>query len=360
MSLRDTTRSHREALAARLEPELAKLFARLLEGPAPLLRALAKRGPHPEGLELDLQTAVVVRLAELVMRRPLHELPVDEARRAYLQSGKLIEAEPPSSVRTRELAVPVQGATLAARLYEPEGLSELSPGILYLHGGGFVIGDLDSHHTTCAELARAARARLVAVDYRLAPEHRFPVAADDTYAAYVWLLEHAASLGIDAGRIAVAGDSAGGNLAAVLCLDARDRGLRSPALQVLIYPATDMTRSAESHRSFADGYLLTAPLMDWFLAQYLPPGQDLRDPRCSPLHAASLEGLPPAIVSTAGFDPLRDEGQAYADRLERAGVPVVRRHHVGLVHGFATMTGPIAAARIAMRELAELVRERLA
>lgn len=360
MGLRDTTRRTREALAARLEPELAKLFARLLDAPAPLLRALARRGPHPEGLELDLQTAVVVRLAELVMLKPLHELPVDEARRAYLQSGKLIEGRAPASVRTRELSIPAAGAELAARLYEPEGLPEQAPGILYFHGGGFVIGDLESHHATCAELARDARARLVAVDYRLAPEHRFPVAADDALAAYTWLLERAGSIGIEAGRIAVAGDSAGGNLAAVLCLDARDRGLPLPALEVLIYPATDMTCSSASHLSFAEGYLLTKPLKDWFLAQYLPPGQSLRDPRCSPLHAESHAGLPPAIVVTAGFDILRDEGQAYADRLEAAGVPVLRRHHAGLVHGFATMTGPIAAARAAMRELGELVRVRLA
>jgi acetyl esterase len=358
MSLADLVQTAVDPWLRRAEPHLARGFARLLDAPPALLRPISRRGPHPEGLELDPQLAVAVRLADVVLPRPLHEMPVDEARAAYLRSSRLADGRRPDGVTSRDLDVAT--GSLRARLYEPRHAGPRSAGILYLHGGGFVIGNLDSHDTLCAELARDTGARLVAIDYRLAPEHRFPAAPDDAIAAYAWLLEHAEELGIDPGRIAIAGDSAGGNLAAVACLDARDRGLALPRVQALIYPATDMTCSSDSHRSFGEGYLLTKPLKDWFLAQYLPPGQDLRDPRCSPLHATSHADLPKAIVITAGFDLLRDEGRAYAARLEAAGVPVERQHHPSLVHGFATMTGTIRAARAAVEQLSASLRRALA
>jgi acetyl esterase len=208
-------------------------------------------------------------------------------------------------------------------------------------------------------LARHAGVAVLSVDYRLAPEHRFPAAVDDAAAAFAWAAEHAGELGADAGRIGVAGDSAGGNLAAAVCLGARDSGGAAPAFQLLIYPAVDLTRRRPSRDLFADGLQLTDTDIEWYRRQYLPDEADLQNPLASPLLAESLEGLPPAHVATAGFDPLRDEGEDYARALTAAGVSATLRRHEGLVHGFANYTRVVPAAREAMLETAEALRRGL-
>lgn len=208
--------------------------------------------------------------------------------------------------------------------------------LVFFHGGGHVIGSIDSHDDLCREICRSARIHVLSVDYRLAPEHKAPAGAQDAYAAYLWAREHAAELGADPDRIAVGGDSAGGNLSAVLTQRARDEGVPQPALQVLLYPATEVGIETRSQTLFADGFFLTARDMDWFMSQFLDDsGVEATDPRVSPLRAPDLSGLAPALVVTAGFDPLRDEGRLYAEALRAAGTPVDYREYGSVVHGFA-------------------------
>ena len=207
------------------------------------------------------------------------------------------------------------------------------PTIVFFHGGGFVLGDLDTHDNQCRALCREAEAVVLSVDYRLAPEHPFPAAPEDCFAATRWAAEHVDELGGDAGRIAVAGDSAGGNLAAVTALMARDAGGPALAAQLLIYPGTDFVGGYPSETENAEGFFLTRADMEWFREQYVA-GADPTDPRLSPVHAPDLAGLPPAVVVTAEFDPLRDQGDAYARALEEAGVHVIKRSYGGLIHGF--------------------------
>ena len=223
-----------------------------------------------------------------------------------------------------------------------------------------MIGDLATHDSPCRFLAAHSGAQVLAVDYRLAPEHPFPAAAEDAFAAYAWASANAGRLGTDPARIAVGGDSAGGNLAAVVCLMARDEGAPPPALQVLIYPVTDTGRGLPSRRTFREGFLLTSRDMAYYEDRYLPPGIDRGDPRVSVLQAGDLSGLPPAYVATAGFDPLRDEGDAYALRMREAGVPVALRRHPGLVHTFVNLTAISPTARAAMLEACGALRMGLA
>ena len=223
-----------------------------------------------------------------------------------------------------------------------------------------MIGDLDTHDSAVRFLAANAGVAVLSVDYRLAPEHPFPAAVDDAFAAFRWAVENAGELGADPARIAVGGDSAGGNLAAAVSLLARDGGGPAPAMQLLIYPATDAVGGQESRRLFAEGFLLTAADMDWFEEHYLPDAAAAQDPRVSMLRAEDLSGLAPAYVATAGFDPLRDEGEAYAERMREAGVPVALRRHPGLIHGFANLTAVSRTSRAAMSEVAGALRMGLA
>jgi len=229
---------------------------------------------------------------------------------------------------------------------------------LWLHGGGFVIGSLDSHDGLCRYVCESTRCLVMAVHYRLSPEHRFPAALEDALCAFRWAGSHAAMLGADPARIAVAGDSAGGNLSAEIALATRDQPIR-PRLQVLVYPATDLTRSLPSHRKYVSGFFLDKPMIDWFLDCYLPDAETAHDPRCSPLFWGDLSSAAPALVITAGFDALRDEGKAYADRLVDAGVKTTHVCHEGLIHGFVSMAGGIAAARTALDDLCRAVRDEL-
>ncbi len=219
---------------------------------------------------------------------------------------------------------------------------------LYFHGGGWVLGGLNTHHGVCATLAQQAGCVVCSVDYRMAPEHRFPAAVDDAWAVTTWAAEHADELGGRPGALAVGGDSAGGNLAAVCALKARDTGLPL-ALQLLVYPVMDADLETSTYREFAEGYFLTAYAMRWFWDHYLPEG-DRFQPDASPLRADDVSGTAPALVITAEFDPLRDEGEAYARRLEEAGVPVTLSRYDGMIHGFYRMPAVIDRANDALAE----------
>jgi acetyl esterase len=233
------------------------------------------------------------------------------------------------------------------------------PLLVYYHGGGWVIGDLETHDAPCRFIAANAGTQVLAVDYRLAPEHPFPAAVEDALAAYAWATGHPDDPPLAADRVAVGGDSAGANLAAAVCMQARGGG-PPPAMQLLIYPVTECSRELPSRQLFREGFLLTRRDMAYFEDRYLPPGIERGDPRVSVLQADDLSGLPPAYVATAGFDPLRDEGEAYAERLREAGVQVALRRHPGLVHTFANLTAICPSARQAMLEACGALRMGLA
>ena len=312
-------------------------LARVLDA---LPRSVASRiGGHDldvDGQVLDPHLALI-----LALERRLHgadrEAAVDE-RRAGMRKASAIAAGAPIAVGgVRDLEVDGAEGSLHARHYapaEPPG----KPLLVFFHGGGWVVGDLDTHDQPCRLLTRYADVHVLAIDYRLAPEHPFPAPVDDAVAAWEWAVKHADDLGADATRIAVGGDSAGGNLAAVVAQHARDTGTTAPVAQLLLYPGTDASRDRPSKNLFAEGYFLTRVQMDWYWDTY-SEGRDRTDPRLSPLCADSLEGLAPALVTTAAFDPLRDEGEAYAAALREAGVPTVLRRAPGLVHGYFSMTG---------------------
>jgi acetyl esterase len=253
----------------------------------------------------------------------------------------------PEVHRVENRSIPGPDGTIPIRIYTPAG-SDLKPAVVFYHGGGFVLCGLDTHDSTCRELAAGADCVVVSVDYRLAPEAKFPAAPEDCYAATQWTAEHATELGVDALRIAVAGDSAGGNLAAVVTFMARERG--GPALchQLLIYPVTDFAFETNSYRDNAEGYFLTTQMMRWFWDHYLESESDGENAFASPLRAKDLSRLPPATVLTAEFDPLRDEGCAYADRLKAAGVPTQYTNYPGVFHGFFGMTEQLPRARTAV------------
>lgn len=276
--------------------------------------------------------------------------PPAESRRTSKEKSRPFKGRPPALARVEDREICGSGGILPVRIYAP-GNEPLCPVVVYFHGGGWFMGDLDTHDVVCRKLAMASSSIVVAVDYRLAPEHPFPAAVDDAIAAVAWVSANAGGIGGDSARIAVAGDSAGATLAAVVSTLARDRGGPAIAAQVLFYPATDLSAfDTQSHRDFAEGYYLTRKYIEIFRSLYAPNPKDWVDPRISPLLSTSLEGLPPAVVVTAGFDPLRDEGEAYASRLADAGVPVVRKRYDGIVHGFLTLDRlfPQADAAIAL------------
>ena len=260
-----------------------------------------------------------------------------EVRAFSKKNGTPLKARPAPVREVFDGAVAGPAGTIPVRYYR-ETRKPACPLLVYFHGGGWVMGDLDTHDNLCRLLARKSDALVMAVDYRLAPEHPFPAPFDDAYAALVWAAENAASVGADPKRILVAGDSAGANLAAAACLAARDRGGPAVGGQILLYPATDLASfDRPSYRHFADGHYLTRRYMEAFRDRYLPRAQDRTDPLASPLLAPDLTGLPPALVITAGFDVLRDEGEAYAERLRASGVAVTATRYNGMVHGFLSM-----------------------
>ena len=281
--------------------------------------------------------------------------PVAETR-ALFDADTGLGGPPEPMAKIEDRRIPGPAGDVPLRVYTPEARG-LLPLLVYFHGGGWVIGNLDTHDTVCRLLAKTAPAVVAAVDYRLAPEHKFPAAAEDCYAAARWVAENAAALGGDPKRrIAVGGDSAGGNLAAVVSLMARDRKGPSIGFQLLAYPVTNHVFDTPSYRDNADGYLQTTDAMVWFWNHYLRGERDGANPYASPLRAESLRGLPPAMVVTAELDPLRDEGEAYAARLREAGVPVKHKRYDGMIHGFLSLTGVFEQARQAVAEAAAELR----
>jgi acetyl esterase len=348
------------SLSADLAVEVQRHLARrVLRAPPALLRRLAGRPVRsPEGYLLDVQTQALLRADDALGSTSWVRRPLAEARAAMDRACRILQARPRGALDVKDLALGRAGAPPRARVYVPQGGRAPRPTIVYFHGGGFVLGSLASHDGECRALALATGAIVVAVDYRLAPEDPFPAALDDALTAFRAVAERLPSMGGDTTRIAVAGDSAGGNLAAVVARETRGDAIR-PIHQLLVYPAVDFTRSFASHRHFREGFLLEEDAIDWYLESYAG-GRDPRDPRLSPLFADDPGGVPPATILTAGFDPLRDEGEAYAKRLEAAGVPVRYRCHEGLVHGFWSLTAGVDAARRAVDEAHAWLREAFA
>lgn len=279
---------------------------------------------------------------------PTHTLPAAEARRAYLERRFFTQPDPPRVGGVKPLTSAGPGGLLPLRVYAPAGATRPHPVLVYFHGGGWTIGDLDTHDVVCRTLCAGSGCAVAAVDYRLAPEHRFPAAADDAHAAVRWLREAGAAAGLDATRLALGGDSAGANLAAVTAIAMRDAGEPAAKLQLLIYPATDMRAIAPSHASNGQGYLLTADTIAYFRNHYIPDPAQWSNWRASPLLAADLSRLPPALVLTAGYDPLRDEGRQYADALSAAGNRAQYVCFERQLHGFVTMGRVIDEANTAL------------
>ena len=313
-----------------------------------------------DGQTLEPEIQLSLSLLERLGAPPLQTLSPTGAREEYRRRVEVSNGAPAPVGAVEDLTIRGAAGPLAARHYVPDEPAGPRPLIVYYHGGGFVVGDLDTHDAPCRLLCRHAGAHVLSVDYRLAPEHPFPAAADDGRAALRWAIEHAKYLGADPSRVAVAGDSAGGNVAAVAAWQASRDGGPAPALQVLLYPTTDAVERTRSQELFGGGFLLTTELMEWFAAQYAAHA-DPHDPRLSVLRAPGLDKVPPALVVTAGFDPLRDEGEAFAGALRAAGVsPVVLRRFPGLIHGFCNATGASRVSREAFLEVAGATRALLA
>ena len=304
---------------------------------------------------LDPYAAAVYKAFQEAGRPAYEALTAPEARAYYSQARFATNPEPPELARAAELSIPAPHGVIPARLYEPKKPRRhdgLAPALVFFHGGGWVIGDLDSHDVVCRQLADAGALIVISVDYRLAPEHKFPAATDDAIAATQWIAANARELGIDASRLSIGGDSAGGNLTAVVALAARDAGGPALAGQVLIYPATDFAMTHGSHSEPETSVLLTHSVIRWFRDHYLNGAADIHDWRASPARAQNLAGLPPAYVLTAGADPLRDEGDEYAEQLKQASVPVTYKHFPGQFHGFFTMGKLLQQANVAATDIA--------
>ncbi len=305
---------------------------------------------------LDAEAAFVLDLMEKAVaagRPQLHTLGAAEARALADKMSADGEADPPEVAKVIDGVLPGPRGTIAFRRYWPAGVNENPlPTLVYYHGGGFVIGNLETHDSTCRRIANKSRCQVIAIDYRMAPEHPFPAPVEDSLAAFRHIRDNALVFDTLPDRIAVGGDSAGGNLSAVVCQQTKLAGEKMPAFQMLIYPATDSTTVTESRRTLGEGYFLTQALMDWFWQHYVPADTDLSDLRLSPLLAKDFAGLPPAYVLTAGYDPLKDEGHAYAEKLRQAGVKVTYANFPGTLHGFFSMTRFLKQGLVANDEAA--------
>jgi acetyl esterase len=311
--------------------------------------------------KLDPDAQRVLDLIREAGRPPYETLTPPEAREFYRAGRRILQPEPPDVAAVRNLSAPGPTGQIALRLYRGLGTERDAPlpALVYFHGGGWVIGDLDTHDGVCRLIANTSGCAVISVDYRLAPEHKFPAAVDDAVAATEWIAAHARTLSIDANRLAVGGDSAGGNLAAAVALVAREKAGPPLRFQLLLYPATDFVTSNDPQRERFDGFPLNIVTMNWFRDHYLRGAGDYGDWRASPLRAPDLRGLPPAYVLTVGFDPLHVEGERYARRLREAGIPVQHRHVERQMHGFLTMGKIIGAARPATEEAAAAVKAAL-
>ena len=308
-------------------------------------------------MPLDPQVKTFLTEAEALGLPAYQDLSPQEARRQMRDST--VPPDPLLMVdRVENRSITGPGGNIGLRLYYPAGDSPFAV-LIYYHGGGWVMGDLETHHGLCHALAKKSGCLVVSVDYRLAPEHRHPAAVEDAYAAACWVAQNSAAIQADPARIAVAGDSAGGHLAALVALMARDRNGPHLDMQILIYPITDFNFETSSYLKNASGYMLTRDLMRWFWNYYLDPEDPSDHPYVAPLRAQDLSNLPPALVITAEFDPLCDEGEAYAARLLQAGVEVKSIRYEGMVHGFFRMTSRLDKAGEALDEVAELIKGHL-
>jgi acetyl esterase len=286
----------------------------------------------------------------------LETLTPVEARKLVTETHKPVGGTPEPVSSIQNLRIPGPEGAIPIRVYMPDAPAP-RPALVYFHGGGWVVCDLDTHDVICSAIAHRAGAVVVSVDYRLAPEHKFPAAVTDCYAATAWVASNAQQLGIDPKRLSVGGDSAGGNLATVVSLKSRDESGPAIALQAMVYPVTDLSSFATpSYGEFAEGYELTKKEMEWFRAHYLSSLDDAQNPHASPLLARDLSGLPPALIITAECDPLRDEGEAYAQRLQDAGVPVTLTRYAGMIHPFFSLSGVIPQAFDAIQQVAAAIR----
>ena len=311
------------------------------------------------GRTMDPKAQIVGEFVKSI-RVPGYYPPLAELRQQLRTMVSLMDEPAPALPRIEDLSIPGPAGAIGGRVYDPAGTGKPPrPVVGYFHGGGWVQGDLETHHGLCARLAQRSGALVVAVDYRLAPEHKFPAAVEDCVAAYRWLRSHAGDLGGDPARVGLAGDSAGGNLCAVVSQLAARAGEPIPACQALIYPAVDFALDTPSHRELEDGHVIPRDRILWYMEQYLRDEADRADLRASPLRATDLAGQPPTLVITAGFDPLRDEGLAYAERLRGAGVDVVHREYPGQIHAFVSLTRAIPQGLACTLEIGDYLRQRL-
>jgi acetyl esterase len=342
----------------RVEVRVGRLMAAL--PPRAQLRLSGKPPVRLDGQTLEPDIQLLLAMMERQGNPPIETLPPPKARAAVLHQAKAYAGPEVPVKAVRDIQVDGAEGAINARHYVPPDAGGPHPLIVYYHGGGFVICDLDTHDAPCRLLCRYGGAHVLSIDYRLAPEHPFPAPVDDCQAALRWAFEHAEELGADPTRIAVGGDSAGGNLSTAVALLAREGENPMPHFQLLIYPVTDFANPHPSRHTFAEGFFLTQSEMDWFHEHYaLSAGADDHDPRLSPLLVDDLSGLPPAYICTAGFDPLRDEGEAYAQKLRAAGNRVVSRRFPGLIHGFINMTAASRSSRDAVIEMAGSARAML-
>ena len=328
----------------------------MLSLPTPVLRALSGGGVvYQGGRTLDPRLQFMANASRGAP--PMWTLQPAEARAGSAGAIAAVAGKPEPGVRTEDLSIDGEGGPIPLRAYRPADQDVTAPLIVFAHMGGGVIGDLDMCGVFCGILASIARTAVISVDYRLAPEHRYPAGLNDVLAAYRWARDNAARFGAAADTAAIAGDSMGGNFAAVLCQELKRTGEPQPAFQLLIYPAVDVASETQSMTTYADAYPLNRATMEWFMGHYMGADVDPADPRLSPIKAEDVSGLAPAIVVTAGFDPLVDQGEAYAKHLKDAGVPVIYRCYDALAHAFVAFTGAVPCADVACREIAGLVRE---
>ena len=346
--------SDRQAGAATLE------LAHTMLSEEEALRFLDGQRITRGGRIMDPKAQIVGEFVKSI-RVPGHYPPLPELRQQLRTMVSIMDTPAPALPRVEDIRIPGPTGPIGARVYDPAGPSASPrPVVAYFHGGGWVQGDLETHHGLCARLASRAGALIVAIDYRLAPEHKFPAAVDDCFAAYRWLRSHAGELGGDAARVGLAGDSAGGNLSAVVSQLSARAGDVVPACQVLIYPALDCGLDTSSHRELEDAHVIPRDRILWYMTQYLRDEADRRDLRAAPLLSSDLAGQPATLIITAGFDPLRDEGLAYAERLRSAGVDVTYREYPGQIHAFVSLTKAIPQGLACTWEIGDYLRERLA
>ncbi len=311
---------------------------------------------------LDPSAAALAKMMKEAGRPALDTLPPPDARLQSNANRAAVQPDPPAMQSVEDMSVPAPHGAIPVRVYKPQTLpkADLAPVLIYYHGGGWVIGDLDSHDVVCKEIATKASLVVIAVDYRLAPEHKFPAAVDDCIAATEWAARNASKLGIDADKLFVGGDSAGGNLAAVVSMHARDNNGPRIKGQVLVYPVTDLAMNTASYKDPETGVLLTHSMMRWFRDHYLTDHKQIDDWRASPLRMSNLKGLPPAYVLTCGADPLHDEGEEFARRLKHAGNDVIHANYPGQFHAFLTMGRLLPESNKVVGEITDWLKQRAA